>query len=97
LPVAFLVHGGPQGSFGDHFHYRWNPQAYAGSRLRRGVHRLPRLHRLRPEAFTDAINGDWGGAPYEDLMLGLDFALAEVHVARRQAARPRSARRTAAT
>ena len=33
-PVAFLIHGGPQGSFGNHFHYRWNPQAYAGARLR---------------------------------------------------------------
>src|SRR6185436_9630419 len=30
-PVAFLIHGGPQGTFGDHFHYRWNPQAYAGA------------------------------------------------------------------
>jgi len=29
-PVAFLIHGGPQGSFGNHFHYRWNPQTYAG-------------------------------------------------------------------
>ena len=30
-PVAFLIHGGPQGSFGNDFHYRWNPQAYAGA------------------------------------------------------------------
>ena len=30
-PVAFLIHGGPQGSFGNTFHYRWNPQAYAGA------------------------------------------------------------------
>ena len=30
-PVAFLIHGGPQGSFGNSFHYRWNPQAYAGA------------------------------------------------------------------
>ena len=29
-PLAFLIHGGPQGSFGNHLHYRWNPQAYAG-------------------------------------------------------------------
>ena len=29
-PVALLIHGGPQGSFGDQFHYRWNPQTYAG-------------------------------------------------------------------
>jgi dipeptidyl aminopeptidase/acylaminoacyl peptidase len=27
------------------------------------------------QAFTDAVNNDWGGAPYEDLMAGLDFAL----------------------
>src|SRR5690606_8184803 len=25
-PVAFLIHGGPQGSFGNMFHYRWSPQ-----------------------------------------------------------------------
>ncbi|HET9482473.1 MAG TPA: S9 family peptidase, partial [Xanthomonadales bacterium] len=29
-PVAFIIHGGPQGSMGDNFHYRWNPQTYAG-------------------------------------------------------------------
>lgn len=25
-PVAFIIHGGPQGSMGNSFHYRWNPQ-----------------------------------------------------------------------
>jgi dipeptidyl aminopeptidase/acylaminoacyl peptidase len=29
-PVAFLIHGGPQGSFGNGWSYRWNPQTYAG-------------------------------------------------------------------
>ena len=48
-PVAFLIHGGPQGSFGNDFHYRWNPQTYAGARLRGGDGRLPRFDRLRPE------------------------------------------------
>lgn len=74
VPVAFLIHGGPQGSFGDHFHYRWNPQVYAG----RGYAAIMiDFHGSTGygQAFTDAINGDWGGAPYEDLMLGLDFAL----------------------
>ena len=28
-PVAVLYHGGPQGSTGDDFHYRWNLQYYA--------------------------------------------------------------------
>jgi dipeptidyl aminopeptidase/acylaminoacyl peptidase len=74
-PVAFLIHGGPQGSFGDHFHYRWNPQAYAGAGY---AAVFIDFHGSTGygQAFTDAIRGDWGGAPYEDLMKGLDHALA---------------------
>jgi dipeptidyl aminopeptidase/acylaminoacyl peptidase len=73
-PVAFLVHGGPQGSFGDHFHYRWNAQAYAGRGY--GVIMID-FHGSTGygQAFTDAISGDWGGAPFDDLMMGLDAAL----------------------
>jgi dipeptidyl aminopeptidase/acylaminoacyl peptidase len=75
-PVAFLIHGGPQGSFGNDFHYRWNPQAYAGAGY---AAVMIDFHGSTGygQAFTDAINGDWGGAPYEDLMKGLDFALAK--------------------
>jgi dipeptidyl aminopeptidase/acylaminoacyl peptidase len=74
VPVAFLIHGGPQGSFGDHFHYRWNPQAYAGHGY--AVVMID-FHGSTGygQAFTDAISGDWGGAPFDDLMKGLDFAL----------------------
>jgi dipeptidyl aminopeptidase/acylaminoacyl peptidase len=74
-PLAFLIHGGPQGSFGDHFHYRWNPQAYAGAGY---VAVMIDFHGSTGygQAFTDSINGDWGGAPYEDLMKGLDHVLA---------------------
>ncbi|MGE5235232.1 MAG: prolyl oligopeptidase family serine peptidase [Acidobacteriota bacterium] len=74
-PVAFLIHGGPQGSFGNDFHYRWNPQAYAGAGY--AVVTVD-FHGSTGygQAFTDAINDDWGGAPYEDLMKGLDYALA---------------------
>jgi dipeptidyl aminopeptidase/acylaminoacyl peptidase len=75
-PVAFLIHGGPQGSFGDHFHYRWNPEVYAG---RGFAVVMIDFHGSTGygQAFTDAISGDWAGAPYEDLMLGLDAALAK--------------------
>ena len=45
-PIAFLIHGGPQGSWQNQFHYRWNPQIYAGAGLRGGDDRLPRFHRL---------------------------------------------------
>ena len=74
-PVAFLIHGGPQGSFGNDFHYRWNPQTYAG----RGYAAvMVDFHGSTGygQAFTDAISGDWGGKPLEDLKKGLDAALA---------------------
>ena len=73
-PVAFLIHGGPQGSFGNDFHYRWNPQAYAGAGY---AAVMVDFHGSTGygQAFTDAIRGDWGGAPLEDLLAGLDFAL----------------------
>ena len=75
-PVAFLIHGGPQGSFGNDFHYRWNPQSYAG----RGYAAvMVDFHGSTGygQAFTDAINGDWGGKPLEDLKKGLDATLAK--------------------
>ena len=74
-PLAFLIHGGPQGSFGDHFHYRWNPQFYAGAGY--AVVFID-FHGSTGygQAFTDSISGDWGGKPLEDLQKGLAAALA---------------------
>lgn len=75
VPVALLIHGGPQGSFGNHWHYRWNPQIYAG----RGYAALMvDFHGSTGygQAFTDSIRGDWGGKPLEDLKAGLATALA---------------------
>jgi len=74
-PVALLIHGGPQGSFGNDFHYRWNPQAYAGAGY---AAIMVDFHGSTGygQAFTDAIRDDWGGKPYQDLMKGLDHALA---------------------
>jgi len=73
-PLAFLIHGGPQGSFDDHWHYRWNPEIYAGHGY---AVAMVDFHGSTGygQAFTDAINGDWGGAPFEDLMKGLDDVL----------------------
>lgn len=74
-PVAFVIHGGPQGAIEDHFHYRWNPQVFAGAGY---AVILVNFHGSTGfgQAFTDSISGDWGGKPYEDLMKGLDHALA---------------------
>ncbi len=73
LPVAFLVHGGPQGSFGDNWSFRWNPRVMASQGY--AVVTVD-FHGSTGygQAFTDAINKDWGGKPLEDLKLGLAAA-----------------------
>jgi dipeptidyl aminopeptidase/acylaminoacyl peptidase len=74
-PLALLIHGGPQGSFGNTFHYRWNPQAYAGAgyaALMIDFHGSVGYG----QGFTDSICDDWGGKPLEDLKRGLEAAMA---------------------
>ncbi len=68
-PVAFLIHGGPQGSFGNGWSYRWNPQTYAGQGY--AVVMID-FHGSTGygQKFTDSISGDWGGKPLEDLQKG---------------------------
>ncbi|MGJ4730031.1 prolyl oligopeptidase family serine peptidase [Luteimonas sp. SDU101] len=75
-PVAFLIHGGPQGSFGNGWSYRWNPQTYAGQGY--AVVMID-FHGSTGygQAFTDAITGDWGGKPLVDLQKGWAAALAK--------------------
>ena len=73
-PVAFLIHGGPQGSWTNDFHYRWNPETYAGQGF--AVVAI-NFHGSTGygQAFTDSISGDWGGKPLVDLKLGWSAAL----------------------
>ena len=73
-PIAFVIHGGPQVSLDNHFHYRWNLEVYAGAGY--GVvgidfHGSPGYG----QAFTDSISKDWGGKPFVDLQLGLAAAI----------------------
>ncbi len=71
-PIAFLVHGGPQGSFGNMFHYRWNAQLWAAQGY--GVVMVD-FHGSTGygQEFTHSISRDWGGKPLEDLQKGLEF------------------------
>ena len=78
-PVKFLIHGGPQGAWGDDWSYRWNPELFASptSSTSSGyVVIMINFHGSTGygQKFIDDINGDWGGAPFEDLMKGLDYA-----------------------
>jgi dipeptidyl aminopeptidase/acylaminoacyl peptidase len=75
LPIAFVVHGGPQSSFGNGWSFRWNPRVFASGGY--GVvtvdfHGSPGYG----QAFTDSINRDWGGKPLQDLKLGLAYVTA---------------------
>lgn len=73
-PVAFLIHGGPQGSFGDGWSFRWNPESYAGAGY--AVVMID-FHGSTGygQGFTDAISQHWGDRPLEDLRKGWAYAL----------------------
>jgi dipeptidyl aminopeptidase/acylaminoacyl peptidase len=73
-PVAFLIHGGPQGSFGNDWSFRWNPQTYAGQGY---AVVMVDFHGSTGygQAFTDAISQHWGDRPLEDLQKGWATAL----------------------
>ncbi len=73
LPTLLLIHSGPQGSFGNGWSYRWNPWVFAApgyAAVTVDFHGSTGYG----QAFTDSINRDWGGAPLEDLRLGLAAA-----------------------
>jgi acylaminoacyl-peptidase len=72
-PVAFLIHGGPQSSFGNAWSYRWNAMTYAGAGY--AVVMID-FHGSTGygQAFTDAISQHWGDRPLEDLQKGWAFA-----------------------
>jgi dipeptidyl aminopeptidase/acylaminoacyl peptidase len=71
-PVLFLIHGGPQGAWGEDWTYRWNAQVFAGAGYV-VVMPNPRGSTGYGEKFTDEIAGDWGGKVYDDLMAVVDY------------------------
>ena len=73
LPTILMIHGGPQGSFGNSWSTRWNPATWAAQGM--AVVTID-FHGSTGygQAFTDSINRDWGGKPLEDLRLGLAAA-----------------------
>jgi len=70
-PVLFLIHGGPQGAWGESWSYRWNPQVFAAAGF---VVVMPNPHGSigYGQAFTDSVSGNWGGKPYADIMAVAD-------------------------
>jgi len=72
-PVKFLIHGGPQGQWGDEWSFRWNAELFAADGYV-VIMINPRGSTGYGQAFVDGVNADWGGKPYIDLMNGLDYA-----------------------
>ena len=72
-PVKFLIHGGPQGNWGDDWSYRWNAELFAANGY------VVIMINMRGstgygQAIVEGVSGDWGGKPFTDLMEGLDYA-----------------------
>lgn len=68
-PLISLIHGGPQGAWRDLFHYRWNAEMFAAPGY---VVIMINFHGSRGygQAFCDAVSKNWGGWPYQDIMIG---------------------------
>ncbi len=71
-PAIVLIHGGPQGGWGDAWSYRWNPLVFAA----RGYVVFmpnPRGSYGYGQKFLEEVSGDWGGKAYVDIMNGVDM------------------------
>jgi len=71
-PALMLIHGGPQGAWGESWSYRWNAQVFAAAGYV-VVMPNPRGSTGYGQKFIDEINGDWGGRAYDDLMAAADY------------------------
>ncbi len=78
-PLLTLIHGGPQGAWGEAWNYRWNAQVFAAAGFVVFMPN-PRGSTGYGQAFTDAIRSDWGGKVFDDILAGVDAMLARPYV-----------------
>eukprot|EP00727_Mastigamoeba_balamuthi_P007993 m51a1_g3814 hypothetical protein (691) ;mRNA; r:264237-266883 len=73
-PLVLYIHGGPEGAWLDNWGYRWNSLTVAAEGY---AVFAPNLHGSTSfgSNFTRAVLRDWGGKPFEDVMLGLESVL----------------------
>ena len=72
-PAVLQIHGGPHGAYGEAFFHEFQVLAAEGFAL---VFTNPRGSQGYGQRFTAATYHDWGGKDYEDIMRGLDAAIA---------------------
>lgn len=70
-PLTYLIHGGPQGAWQESFSTRWNPAVFAEQGY---VVVMPNITGSSSYGMDlqNSIQNNWGGRPYQDLVLGLE-------------------------
>ncbi|MHC4938782.1 MAG: S9 family peptidase [Planctomycetota bacterium] len=78
-PLLHLIHGGPHGSFGDGWHWRWCAQVFAAQGY---LCALVNFHGSTGwgQDFASSIVGEWGDKPYRDVMAATDWLIANRNV-----------------
>ena len=78
-PLIVLIHGGPQGAWGDSWSYRWNPQIYANQGY---IVFMPNQRGSTGygQKFVDEVSADWGGKAYTDIMNGVAEVIKKPYV-----------------
>lgn len=72
-PTVLEIHGGPHAAYGNTFFHEFQLLAAHGYGV---LYMNPRGSQGYGQAFAAATRHDWGGKDYEDLMRGVDHALA---------------------
>jgi dipeptidyl aminopeptidase/acylaminoacyl peptidase len=74
-PLVHLVHGGPVGTFGDGFHFRWNAQLFAAPGY---VAAMVNFHGSSSfgQPFVESILGAHPEKPFTDVMKATDLLVA---------------------
>lgn len=72
-PLVLWLHGGPDSAYGESFYLLAQVFAAKGYAT---LHLNPRGSVGYGEEFTQAVDYDWGGGDYQDIMAGVDAALA---------------------
>ncbi|NHB70108.1 S9 family peptidase [Perlabentimonas gracilis] len=71
-PLVVMIHGGPHGTFGDQWHYRWNSHLFAAPGY---VTIMPNFHGSTSfgQDFAMSIHGNHSDKPFEDIMKATDY------------------------
>ena len=72
-PLVLEIHGGPHTAYGHSFFHEFQVLVGRGYAV---LFTNPRGSHAYGQKFVEACVGDWGGKDYEDLMAGIDHALA---------------------